>query len=339
PAHLGLRGSEAPLSWDRSTVLELKDGRYSCEVHFPKGVKEVEFKFVLFDNDRKPEWENIDNRSLILEAGQSIESVHQWNVEQLVDVAALPLLQPAQLMADYALIETMVLEVHPGTYRYRTKAEIAEVLAELKAKFQQPMTQGEAYLAMSKVTAALQCDHTKVGFNNQKRIINSIIHRQADKLPFTFRWIDEKMIVEYDATKQQQLARGTEIVSINGLSANEIREAMWPYIGADGGTDNNRWHKMEVNAYDFRYNAFDVFFPLLFPDAVGSLTLETKAPETTQSKTIEAQTLTREVRSDLLVSRYGDFPATCDDMWDFEITEDGVGLLTINSFNLFGWKK
>ena len=265
-------------------------------------------------------------------------SNNQWNVEQLVDINSLPKLQPTQLIEDYQYIETMVLQVHPGTYRYNDEASIQKGLEELKAKFQSPLTHGEAYLAMSKLTAQLKCDHTKVGFNNQKKIINSVIHRQKDKLPFTFQWIEERMMVVYDATEQQELKRGTEVLSINQIPVSDIRAAMMPYIAADGATDQNRIVKMEVDGYDFRYNAFDVFYPLLFPIAEESLTLEIRSDNAPDNKTIKVASLTREERSRILAERYHRFPKNRDDMWYFQVLSGKIGILTLNSFGLMGWK-
>jgi len=292
----------------------------------------------LFNNDKEPIWESTENRSISLIQKSTIKSIHQWDVEQLVDIRSLAKLQPDKLMEDYKIIETMILDVHPGTYRYNNKASIHKALDELKTAFQKPLTHGEAYLAMSKLTASVQCDHTAVGFNNQNKIINSVIHRQADKLPFAFGWIEGKMIVLHDATKEKQLERGTEIMSINGVRISEIKETMMTYIGADGATDKSRLAKMQVEGYDFRYYPFDVFYPLLYPIKDQNLTLEIKAFEQ-EIKTIKVSSISRDERTKVLTDRYPSFPKTRDELWNFEINKDNIGVFTLNSYGLLGWKK
>ena len=336
---VGIRGDQPPLSWYKSIAMEKAGTNYQVTLEFPEETAAIEFKFVLFDSDEQPVWESNENRSLNLGEKKEITSPHQWDVEQLVDIKALPKLQPEQLMEDFKLIETMVLDVHPGTYRYNDQASIQKVLAELKSRFQQPLTHGEAYLAMSRVTAQIKCDHTKVGFNNQKKTINSVIHRQRDKLPFTFKWIEGKMIVVYNASQAKALKRGTEILSINGVAVSDIQTAMLPYIAADGATDKNRFVKMEVEGFNFRYNAFDVFYPLLFPLTSEKLSLEVKNPGSLASSKITVKTLTRTDRYQILTARYPDFPKTRNEMWDFQITDKNVGILTLNSFGLMGWKR
>ena len=336
---VGLRGDKAPLSWQTSIPLNPVEEGYRTTLDFPEDIKEIEFKFVLFDTDDQPIWEGTENRVLDLSAADNLTTVNQWDVDQLVDIDALPELQVEELMADYQLVETMVLEVHPGTYRYHDQEAIQAALDELKQKFQSPLTHGEAYLAMSKVTAKLQCDHTKVGFNNQNKVINSIIHRQKNKLPFTFKWVNRKMIVLNDATEQQVLARGTEVQSINGIPAATILQEMIPYIAADGATDKSRVTNMEIEGYDFRYDPFDVFFPLLYPMKSEDLKLEIRPYGQIESKSISVTALTLEERTQMLIDRYPNFPSTRDDLWHFEITDDKIGILTLNSFGLFGWKR
>ena len=86
---------------------------------------------------------------------------------------------------------------------------------ELENKFSEPLTHQEAYLGISKLTAQLKCDHTKAGFNNQGKVINSIIHYQEDKLPFTFVWVENEMIILQNASKNEMLQYGTKVLSIN----------------------------------------------------------------------------------------------------------------------------
>ena len=336
--HIGIRGSIPPLDWGKSIPLEKKGERYTIKLDFTQTGEVLEFKFVQYNNDKKPVWESIQNRTFELQPDTTLISENKWNQDQVIDISTLQPISSEALLMDFELVKTMVLEVHPGTYRYNEEQQIARALEELKEQFSQPQTHGAAYLALSKLIAQIKCDHSKPGFNNQNKVINSIIHFQPDKVPFTFKWVGDKMVVIYNASESEFLKRGTAITHINGHSVAEIRDRMIAYVGADGATDQNRLYKMAVNGYDFRYNAFDVFFPLLYPFSEGSVKLEILpyGKETTQM--VEVSTLTRERRAEILAERYPDFPRTRDDMWKFEILEGKVGLLTLNSFGLTGWK-
>ena len=336
--NVGIRGSVPPLDWGKSIPLEKKGEGYGIELAFQQIGEILEFKFVQYENGKKLVWESIQNRTFELLPDTTLISENKWNQDQVIDIRTLQPISSEALLKDFELVKTMVMEVHPGTYRYNEKQQIARALEDLREQFSKPQTHGEAYLALSKLTAQLKCDHTRPGFNNQNKIINSIIHYQPDKVPFTFKWVEDKMVVIYNASESELLKRGTAITHINGHSVEDIRDKMIAYVGADGSTDHNRLYKMEVNGYDFRYNAFDVFFPLLFPFSEKSVKLEILpyGKETTQM--VEVSTLARENRAEILADRYSGFPRTRDDMWKFEILEDKVGLLTLNSFGLTGWK-
>ena len=337
--HVGIRGNLPPLDWSKSIVLKRKGTSYFIDINFPSNKKELEFKFVLFTDDVNPTWENTPNRTLTLYGNQEKQvSENKWNKEQVIDISKLGKIDVQGLTKDFELIKKIVLEVHPGTYRYNSKQDILNALKELENKFSKPLTHQEAYLAISKLTAQLKCDHTKAGFNNQGKVINSIIHYQADKIPFTFVWVDDEMVILQNASENEMLQRGTKVLSINQVPVIQIREEIIKHIGADGATDNNRIYKTQVNGYDFRYNAFDIFYPLIYPVNNQRITLEIQRPNLQEVMTLDIPTLTRKKRFEVLAERYESFPKSRDDMWKFEVISGNIAMLTLNSFGLNGWK-
>lgn len=338
--YVGIRGNITPLDWSKSILLKREGEAYVVDINFPLNVqKELEFKFVLFTDDKQPTWENTLNRTLILQGNQANQiSENEWNKEQVVDISTLGVIDKQGLKEDFELLKKMVLDVHPGTYRYNNRESILNALGELENKFSEPLTHQEVYLGISKLTAQLKCDHTKAGFNNQGSVINSIIHYQADKIPFTFVWVDNEMVILQNASESEILRRGTKVLSINKIPVIDIRNEIIKHIGADGATDNNRIYKTQVNGYDFRYNAFDIFYPLLYPVNNQSITLEIQQHNQQKIMSLDVSTLTREKRFGILAERYETYPKTRDDMWKFEVLSDNTAILTLNSFGLNGWK-
>ncbi|NRB49645.1 MAG: hypothetical protein HRU41_18335 [Saprospiraceae bacterium] len=336
---VGLRGSQAPLSWDSSLKMTQKDGNYQVVVEFPEETKELEFKFVLFDKDKKPTWEGINNRSLFLGNKETMTYEANWDEPAFIDPSTLSKLEPLALLQDFELIKTMLLEVHPGLYRYNDEAAIQQELAVLQQAFNTPITHGEAYLAISKLLASLQCGHTFASFFNQNGLIKSVIHWQQDKLPFTFRWVEDRMIVQYDATQDRLLPAGTEVLQINGYSTQEILDKLIPYISSDGAGRAARVAQLEVQGFDFRYDAFDVFHPLVFPLDQAIWTLKIRKIGATDSEELVIPTITIAERYQTLINRYPTFPKDRNAMLSYEIKEEGVGVLKLGSFGLMGWKR
>ena len=336
---VGIRGNTSPLDWSKTIALNKTDENYTIDLEFPLSEKEIEFKFVLFTDDKNPTWETIENRTLILPAKGEKQSYNNiWNREQVIDINTLNKIEVNKLLEDYELIKTYVLDVHPGTYRYNSESEIMLALEELKNKFSNSLTHQEAYLAISKLTAQIKCDHTQAGFNNQSKVINSIIHYQNDKFPFTFKWIGNEMVVINNASDSELLVRGAKILSINQIPVLEIRNELLLYIGADGATDQNRIYKSQVNGYDFRYNAFDIFYPLIYPLKSENIELEIQRPDKNLIESTVVSTLSREDRFKILIERYPNFPKSRDEMWDFNVLSDSTAILKVNSFGLTGWK-
>ena len=337
--YVGIRGNTPPLSWEKSMILKPEEGVFTTSLSFAPSSKTIEYKYVLFDKDQAPVWESLDNRKLKLVEEANLTLEETWD-KMFIDISKLEVLKSSDLMKDFELIRSMILEVHPGTYRYRSPAEVEVCLQELKQKFQSDLSHQEAYLAISKVLAFIQCDHTFASFYNQSPLLKAIIHEQKDKVPFTFSWIDDKMMVELDAS-DHKLAAGTEIIKINEPPVKEILDTLMLYAKADGATDKSRIKQLEVKGYPYRHNAFDVFYPILYPSD-QSFQLLIKKPDGSR-RTISVSATTRELRAQNLKDRYPDFAFEKEKLWGYQLLEPKIGLLKAGTFDDYGmnldWNK
>ena len=168
-----------------------------------------------------------------------------------------------ELQADLAVLRRSYESLHPGLYRYRTPAQVDAAWAELAQAWSRDQTLPQAYLALSRFTAYLQCGHTYPNFYNQGDAVRAAV-LEAPRLPLEFRWLGGRMVVTRSYATDPRLRAGTEIVSIDGVPAAEILAALMPYVRADGSNDAKRVANLEVQGLD-RYEAFDVYYPLVFP--------------------------------------------------------------------------
>lgn len=334
---IGIRGNSKPLDWDTSIEMLKTDSNFVKQIQFSNEIKAIEYKFVV-TNGENVVWESIENRTQNFADNKEITSKNIWNAEPVIDITTLKPLQRDDLLKDFELIKTMILEVHPGTYRYNDSISIQTSLNELEQQIQSPLTHQEFYLGISKLLAKIQCGHTFASFYNQGSLMKSILHQQKNKLPFTFEWINQKMIVTYDATLNNQLKRGAEIVKIDGIPTIDILKKLMPYVSTDGATDKSRISKLNVSGYDFNYDDFDVFYPLLFNSIDENIQLEVKEYQSTETKNIIVNSTSLQERSEILQEKYSEFPKSNDDLWNFKIIDQNTALLTLNSFTLMGWK-
>ncbi|MEO0733670.1 MAG: CBM20 domain-containing protein, partial [Bacteroidota bacterium] len=329
---VGIRGSVPPLSWEKTTALRATNGQFTTTITFPAADDPLEFKFVYHATaGAEPTWEGTDNRLLTFPPA-SDTYVAKWEVLPVIDPATVPPLTVAQLQADYPLIEKAIRDLHPGAYRYLSEEELEAALARLKESFSTPLTVGEAYLALNKLTAALRCDHTGSPLYNQSAVVNSILHQQADKLPFTFSWRDERMIVRYDATRDKLLPVGSEVLSLDGRPVAEVLRDLRPYVAADGPALAPVDAKLSLRGYPFGYDAFDALYPLVFSLPEEGLTITYRINPAGPVRKATVTPTTREARTQVLGERHPDFPQRADDQYRLDVREDGVAILTIGNF-------
>ncbi|HEX2642799.1 MAG TPA: S41 family peptidase [Thermoanaerobaculia bacterium] len=184
-----------------------------------------------------------------------------------------------ELQADFAVLKRALEELHPGLYRYNTREQMAAHFAELQAALNRDLTIPEAYLAISTFTAKIRCGHSHANFVNQPKAVAAALTRGAGRVPFTFRWIDRRMIVTGSFAGAESLKPGTEILSLNGVPAGTVLDRLLTITRADGSNDAKRVSQLEATA-DYELGAFDVFFPLFFPLPDGRLQLQIREPLT-----------------------------------------------------------
>ncbi|MEM6398184.1 MAG: S41 family peptidase [Bacteroidota bacterium] len=333
---IGIRGSLPPLSWDNTLSMQKKGDGYAINVSFPSSGQELEFKFVYQESaSSEVNWETIDNRTLTL-TDANTEYMGIWDEPFYRDPATLPLLSVEDLQADIELIETIFREVHPGTFRYLTEEQLDANLNTLRTAFFSPSSLGKVFLAINEFTASIQCGHTASPLYNQNSDVTAMLFYGPDKLPFSFQWRDERMIVKLDATAGKILPLGTEVISINGYSAQSILETMRKYVPSDGPAVGPKDGFLSLRAFPWRYELFDAAFHLLYPPTAEGYLIEFKTPGQEGKIKEYVKPLTRRERTEIIAQRYPNHPQKAADLWHLDLSNDKVAVLTLGEFAVFG---
>jgi hypothetical protein len=205
-------------------------------------------------------------------------------------------LSPEGLRADARLLRRALEELHPGLLRYQTKDEAEAAFRRLDAELDAARTLPAAYLAISRLLAGIRCGHTYANFFNQPDSVAQEVLRRHGRVPFHFRWLDGRMLVTRDLSAQGALRPGSQVVSIDGVPAATILERLLPFVRADGGNDAQRVAELEVDGRD-AYEAFDVFFPLVFPPRHPRFELELRAPGEARTRRLSVSALSADTRA------------------------------------------
>ena len=140
----------------------------------------------------------------------------------------------------------------------------------LKNSFYDDMPLTEVYKTFSLFLQKIKCGHTYANFWNQPKVVKKAIHFQPNKLPFYFRWIDQKMIVTHSTNPK--LPKGTVVSAINGVATSEILTTLLAIAKTDGSNVKRQIADLELGAID-KYKSFDIYFPLYYAPKNGNFEL------------------------------------------------------------------
>mgnify|MGYP003547156005 FL=1 len=181
--------------------------------------------------------------------------------------STLPVLSVAALQRDVDTLESTYAALHPGLQRYLDDTQLDAAYAELRRRFAQPIRLDQAFLAYSAFAAKIRCGHTYTNFFNQSEAVQKALFEHP-RLPFLFRWIDGEMVVTRDLGSAADLKPGTRIIALDGVRTGKLLATLMPYARADGGNDRKRTAFLQ-RIGGTRYEAFDIYYPLLYPHAVA----------------------------------------------------------------------
>lgn len=254
----------------------------------------------------------------------------------------LKIFSSAELLKDFEVLKGVLLNYHPGLYRFQDTTTINKHFEHLAQQLKRDLSLSEAYLVFSKFTANLQCGHTFCSFYNQSGATKDSLFNKKDKVPFTFFLYDKRMFVEKNVSDNEILKKGTEVVAINNVPVATIIDTLIQYVKGDGGNNLKRLNDLNLSGLG-KFEAFDIYYPLLFPPINNSYSLTVKQPDQPKLSSINVNTVSRIERFSLIESQYGKQPSTLDDLWSFNILNDSIGYLKIGTFVTnkltIDWKK
>lgn len=233
-------------------------------------------------------------------------------------------LSTEQIERDIAIAREALETIHPGYARYQSRAHLDTLWADLEQDAQDGMSLGEFYLQISDILAEIRCDHTKAEFPDA---IADYRQEAEVHLPFSFAIFGDRMYV--DNPGESELARGEEIVAIDGIAPSERFAAIRPYMPVDGFTDHVRDNAM-TDFGEFMATGFEQFDTLLFPSR-RLVELEVRGLD----GTIRHETRRRVSYTDYIAqlrdgTRYRNF--SDEDAISVDYPAEGVAVLSIETF-------
>lgn len=248
----------------------------------------------------------------------------------------------ADLVSDLAILRESFETLHPGLYRSLTKADADALFVRAAETWSRDRTLAEAFLDLTRWTAAIRCGHTFPNMHNQSKAVRAAFCEGRDRVPFAFRWIDRRMVITHDCS-EAKLPRGTEVLAINGIAAATLLDELMPLTRADGSADAKRVAQLEVGGVD-RYEAFDIDLPLIHPEVAERLTLRVREPGASAPRELAVTPMRAEDRNAALAAVHATTLPTDKNapQWELTMLDDGTGYLAMHSWALYNstwdWK-
>lgn len=251
-------------------------------------------------------------------------------------VEAGPAIPAEKLQADFEIFRRVYEELHPGLYRYNSKDRMDAEFKALRAELARDLTLREAYLAFSIFLAKIKCGHSYANFYNQPKAVADELFKGRDKVPFYFRWIGRRMIVTRNFSEEGRLKPGVEVLSINGVPAGRILDKLMTVARADGSNDAKRVSYLEIRG-DSNYEAFDIYFPLFFPQADSRMELRVRRVPGGRPLTLSVAALTYDQRLAPVKAETAKLRGS-EPLWDYSFDADGTAYLRMPTWALFNSK-
>ena len=202
-----------------------------------------------------------------------------------------------QATEDFQWLRRSLEYVHPRLYKYESKQVVDARFDSLSSTINSDMKAIDLLSLVSTMNASVRCGHLYT--IPQYELADEILHKKV--LPFYIKIIDKKIHILFNCS-DKSIPNGSEILSINGKSADEILEHLLPRIAADGHIETRKIGLME--RYHFRlFQGFDLYYHLhldrsdIFKIAYGDY-------NTGKSKATAVKGLTFDDREKILWERY-----------------------------------
>lgn len=163
---------------------------------------------------------------------------------KLLETSASGMLSREQALFDIDALIFAISQVHPDIFSVCRQEDLFRAVNRAKASLSDSVTPMQFYRASAPVVAMIGDGHTNLDFPYK-----SVFTGDLKRFPVFVDVLTDRSLI-CTSSLDSVISRGDRIVSVNGVSADSIVEAMMPYVSGE------RPH--------FRISRIDAMFPALF---------------------------------------------------------------------------
>jgi hypothetical protein len=179
---------------------------------------------------------------------------------------------PEELQKDYTIFRHLLESWHPSLYWYTSRDSMSAYFDEGYATIRDSMTEPQFRTLLSYVIAKVDCGHTSV--RASKSYAHYLDTARLRQFPLILKFWDDTMVVSSNLNRRDTiLKRGTQLISINGRTTQQLVDTLFNYIVTDG---RNRTGKYQYLSTGLHFSSWykDVFgysdsFDIAYRDTGG----------------------------------------------------------------------
>jgi len=155
-------------------------------------------------------------------------------------------LKSADLREDVAILRKALEKYHPGLFWYTSKAEFDTSWDRLGAQLDTDMTDDQFFKLLLPVVSRVQCAHT---FFYPSNIMSS----RGTRFPLNLKFLNKKVYILSDFSTKSSIPVGSELLTINGKSIQELVDLLLPNLQAQGGNIGWKYVILESDFHNYYY--------------------------------------------------------------------------------------
>lgn len=142
------------------------------------------------------------------------------------------------LIRDVNYVQKKLVKLHPSLYWYITEQELNSKFDSLRANLKDPLTPNEFFFKISPIVASVRQGHmglnplTKKLKKKEAKILSNAGTGPLSQ--FKMIWVDDKMYVLENKSRDSSIVNGSEIVAINEVSPKQIYSKYKNTYASDG---------------------------------------------------------------------------------------------------------
>ncbi|HXB09576.1 MAG TPA: S41 family peptidase [Puia sp.] len=155
---------------------------------------------------------------------------------------------PEELRKDYVVFRHLLESWHPSLYWYTSRDSMSAYFDEGYAAIRDSMTEPQFRTVLSYVIAKVDCGHTSV--RASKAYTHYLDTAKLPQFPLVLKFWTDTMVVAANLNRRDTtLKRGTQILTINGRTTQQLTDTLFNYIVTDGRNQTGKYQYLSTGLH------------------------------------------------------------------------------------------